>query len=254
MTTSGGTRTSFSALRALSSAADVGRAAAEGLIALLFPPHCIRCGGTLARLGVLCPTCEAELPELSGPRCRRCGEALARPDVDLCMRCGTQRRAVDRFASLGPYSGPWGELVRALKFDGERVVGRYLSARMAQRVRASDLVDAFDLITFVPMWPADRRERGFNQAQVLAAGLGRRLQRPVRRLLAKRRWTPPQGRLHAAARRENLRGAFELLRYGKERVLLVDDIGTTASTVEACAGVLRQGGYASVSVLTVARA
>jgi len=254
MTTNGGTQTSCSAWHGFSSLVGAGRRAVEGLVGLLFPPHCALCGRRLDSLRILCPECEADLPALSGSRCRRCGEELLDPAVDLCLRCGTRERAVDRFASLGPYEGPWGELVRALKFGGEAAVGRFLTVRMTDWIRSNDVAETVDLITYVPMSPDDRRKRGFNQAELLARGIARRLRRPVCRTLTKVRRTPPQGRLTAKQRRTNLRDAFRPVRYGRERVLLVDDIGTTGSTAEECARVLKRGGYESVVVLTVARA
>lgn len=253
MTTSGGTPISSRVSRACCSLLEAGRRVGGGLIGLLFPPHCALCGGPLDRLGLLCPACEAGLPELAGPRCRRCGELLSEAALDLCLRCGTTDRAIDRFGALGPYDGGWGELVRALKFDGEAAVGRFLARRLADWVR-TNAVDGFDLITFVPMSPADRRVRGFNQAERLARGVAKHLRRPACRTLAKVRATSPQARLSAAQRRTNLRGAFRAVRYGGERVLLVDDICTTGSTAEECARALKRGGYASVTVLAVARA
>ena len=232
----------------------MGRRTAEGLIALLFPPDCVLCGRGLDSLRILCPECEADLPQVSGPRCRRCGEALSDGLLDLCLWCGTRERAVDRFHALGPYDGPWGELVRALKFGKEAAVARFLAGRMTDWIRSRGVADAFDLITFVPMSPRDHRKRGFNQAELLARGVAKRLRRPACKALMKVRTTPPQSRLTARERRANLRDAFRLLRYGRERVLLVDDIGTTGSTVEECARALKRGGYESVVVLTVARA
>jgi len=111
-----------------------------------------------------------------------------------------------------------------------------------------------DVVTYVPMSRSDRRKRGFNQAHLLAQGIGRRIGIPTRRLLLKVRKTPPQAALPASERRENLRDAFRLIRSGKGRVLLVDDIYTTGSTVEECAHTLKSGGYEAVFVLTVARA
>jgi competence protein ComFC len=254
MTTSGGTPTSCCGSHSRSSLVGAGGRAVEGLVGLFFPPHCALCGARLDSLRIVCPECEADLPEISGPRCRRCGEALSDPSLDLCLRCGTREQPVDHFHSLGPYDGPWGELVRALKFDKETAVGRFLAGRMAEWACLHDIVDAFDLITFVPMSPRDRRKRGFNQAELLARGVARRLRRPVCRTLMKVRSTPAQDRLTARQRRTNLRDAFRLLRYGRERVLLIDDVNTTGSTVEECARVLKSGGYESLVVLTVARA
>jgi len=254
MTTSGGTRTSWCGSRSFSRLIDVARRAGEGVVALFYPPRCVRCGGPLGFLGVLCAACEEALPELSDARCRRCGEALSDPSHDVCLRCGTSERSVDRFHALGPYEGAWGELVRALKFGKETAVGRFLARRMAESIAAHGILKTFDLVTFVPMLRADRRERGFNQAELLARGIAARLERPVARTLVKVRRTTPQGRLTAAQRRTNLRNAFRPVRYGGERVLLVDDIETTGSTVEECARELKRSGYRSVVVLTVARA
>ncbi len=254
MTTSGGTPTSCCGLPVFSRFVEAGRSIAEGLIGLLFPPHCILCGTRLDSLRIVCAACEATLPSLSGPRCRRCGEGVADPSLDLCVRCGTQERFVDRFTSLGPYEGPWGKLVRALKFEKETTIVRFLASRMAAWVHLQEMANSFDLITFVPMSPKDRRARGFNQAQLLARGVAKRVGLPMCKTLKKVRHTPAQGRLGARQRRTNLRDAFEPLRYGRERVLLVDDIGTTGSTAEECAKTLKRGGYRSVAVLTIARA
>ncbi len=145
-------------------------------------------------------------------------------------------------------------LVQALKFDREQAVARFLSKRLAAYLAAETPFKDFELITFVPMSRRDRRNRGFNQAQSLARGLGKNIGIPLYRTLAKVRETTPQAALPARERRRNLRGAFQLIRSGKERILLVDDTYTTGSTVEECALTLKRGGYEAVFVLTVARA
>jgi len=141
-----------------------------------------------------------------------------------------------------------------LKFDREAAVARCLGRYLADALRTEGLETAIDWVTFVPMSRRDRRERGFNQAERLAREVGRRIGVPVKRSLAKTMRTPPQGRLSAAERRNNLRGAFRPIRSEPGRVLLVDDICTTGSTVEECAQALRRGGVQSVTVLAVARA
>jgi ComF family protein len=111
-----------------------------------------------------------------------------------------------------------------------------------------------DSITYVPMTGPDRRARGFNQAQLLAQGVGKRISLPVYRTLRKVRSTPPQAGLSARERGKNLRQAFNLIKSRKGRILLVDDIYTTGATVQECSQNLRLGGCESVYVLTVARA
>lgn len=226
----------------------------EGVVALLYPPECVVCGGRLSELGVVCAACEANLGRTEGPRCSRCGADLADPSIDLCLACGTRERGFDRIVAFGPYDGPLGDLVRAFKFDRELAVGRWLGARLAEAARRERLVGQIDWVTYVPMTRDERRARGFNQARVLAKGVARRLRIPVRRTLVKVRSTAGQAALPAAARRDNLRGAFRAIPSRGARVLLVDDICTTGSTAEECAKTLKRAGFSAVNLLIVARA
>jgi ComF family protein len=194
------------------------------------------------------------MPALAGARCVRCGEPVEDESLDLCLRCGTTLRYVDRSLFLGPYDSVWGLLVRTLKFDREAAMAGYLGARLANALRKVGLDDGVDAVTFVPMSRYDRRARGFNQSELLARAVARRIDRPAKRLLVKTARTTPQGRLSASERRTNLRGAFRPIPWDGGRVLLVDDICTTGSTVEECARALRHGGAQSVTVLAVARA
>ncbi len=254
MTTSGGTRTSWSAWQPSSEPGSI-RRILDGVVGVLYPPRCLLCGTKIPEVSIVCGRCEESLPSLSGPLCSRCAEPLADPDTDLCMACGTRDRGFDAAHALGPYDSGWGKLVRALKFDRERAVADYLAQRMAADLAALSGGDPpIDLVTYVPMHRADRRARGFNQARLLARGVGRRLRLPVAPTLRKARRTPPQARLAARERRKNLQGAFRLIQSGEGNVLLIDDIYTTGSTLEECARTLKSGGYTRVLVMTVARA
>ncbi len=118
--------------------------------------------------------------------------------------------------------------------------------------------DVYDAVVPVPLHPVKRRERGYNQSALLAAGLSRRLGLPLMggRTLLRLRPTPSQTRLTARQRLTNVKGAFGTLRpaaWTGKRVLLVDDVMTTGATVSACAEVLLNAGAVAVDVLTVAR-
>jgi len=253
MTTSGDTRTSSSGWSQFCRAFRRLGGLASAAAALLYPSACVSCGRDLSDGGILCPACAQRLPGMEGSRCALCGAEVEDPLADLCFACGTRVRAFDRIVALGPYDGLWGELVCAFKFDGERAVGRWLAVRLAAAGR-SELGEAYDVVSFVPMAWSEWRDRGFNQARALALGVARRLGRPMCRTLAKARRTAPQAALSARRRRQNLRGAFRAIRSGTGRVLLVDDICTTGSTADACARALKDAGWASVDVLVVARA
>jgi len=125
---------------------------------------------------------------------------------------------------------------------------------MADALLREPCSPSFDVITFVPMTRRDQRKRGFNQAEVMARVIGKRLDLPVVKLLAKARETELQSKLSAAKRKSNLRDAFRLLPCVQDQVLLVDDICTTGATVEECARMLKRGGAQSVVAMTVARA
>lgn len=253
MTMNGGTQTSFSGWQT-SYRGGLPRWLGEGFLCLLFPPRCLQCRAQATKLEVLCRSCEEQLPTLEGARCRQCQDPLEDPRVDLCRACGTRDRGFDLARCLGPYEGSWSNLLRALKFSRERAVARFLSKRFAAYLNTAKPFGNVEAITYVPMSRRDRRRRGFNQAQLLANGLGRQAGIPVYKTLAKVRVTSPQAALRAQQRRNNLRGAFQLIRSGTEKVVLVDDIYTTGSTVQECALTLKSGGYKAVYVLTVARA
>ncbi|MEA3356485.1 MAG: ComF family protein [Candidatus Bipolaricaulota bacterium] len=223
------------------------------MLSLLFPPSCLLCGGPTRGLDILCEDCRSGLPGLSGPRCVRCQGLLDDPRTELCRACATSIGGFTSARALGPYEGGWGKLIRALKFKGERSIAHFLSGRLAAYLEEEPF-GRIDSITYVPMTGPDRRARGFNQAELLARGVGKRTSLPVYRTLRKVRRTPPQAGLSAREREKNLRGAFSLIKSGRGRILLVDDIYTTGATVQECSRSLRLGGYESVFVLTMARA
>ena len=140
---------------------------------------------------------------------------------------------------------------------GRQVHLRHLLARWLRAAIDDERIrhHHFDVIVPVPLHRARERERGFNQAALLARRIGRRLAVPTRpRWLARIRPTRPQSELSAGERRANVRGAFRASRRVAGRhVLVVDDILTTGATVDACARALRDAGAQRVGVLTVAR-
>ena len=230
---------------------------AESLLALLYPPACASCETPLLEWDgdtYLCPSCTATIARLVPPWCVRCGEPLASDMIDLCERCAAQEVPFERLRSFGRYDGVLADLIRALKFGGERALVRQL-ADYLNEVADLEMRERMQAITFVPMTRRAVRARGFNQAELLARQLGRRLSKPVISALCKVRETRPQVELSAAERQENLREAFMARkdpRYG--RILLVDDVYTTGATLMECSRALRAAGYEKIYALTLARA
>jgi ComF family protein len=137
-----------------------------------------------------------------------------------------------------------------MKFAGAHGLAPHLAAAMAEMIPDAEA----NAITWVPLSRRRRSRRGFDQAEILARALGKRLDLPVHRLVARVRDARSQARRSGADRRAALGGAFRPARRPPPgKVLLVDDVLTTGSTAAACAVVLKAAGAESVEVLTAAR-
>ena len=235
------------------------RSARRALLDLLFPPRCAGCG---RRGAWLCAACAARLAPLAPPWCARCGIPLAGPGATLCPRCRVEGPfALDHARAAYVFREPIRAAIHRFKYEGERGRAAHLAALTAAAPGAADLhrpgVAGRDaLIVPVPLDPARRRARGYNQSEELARELAALWGRPLATGLARGRETRPQVGLDRLARRENVRGAF--VWRGDPLVdrplLLVDDVMTTGATAEECAAALKAAGARWVGLLTVARA
>lgn len=212
----------------------------EKVLDLVFPPKCPFCRRVLEDPGAsACPACVPELPWLEGGAEERSVEF-----ADGCFSPLAYRDAVP-------------EAVRLYKFGRVRALARPFGALMARHLDGC-LERRPDLICWAPLSGRRLRERGFDQAELLAREVGRRLSVPVGPALEKTRHTAPQSGLEdLSARRDNVRGAYALLPgadLAGKRVALVDDVVTSGSTLSACAALLRQGGARGVYCLTLAQA
>ena len=224
----------------------IGQAALD----LLYPPRCVLC----ERHGsFLCEACAGKLPPASGSRCDRCWLPLATGSI--CRHCDAYPLSLTHLRSVFRYEGEVRRLVHAFKFRGYSSLAPALARLLAQCYAESGL--EADVIVPVPLTGRRRRERGFNQALLLANHLRRELGLPVAEALRRRRMVAAQaGSATAEQRRNNVLGAFELsgaARMEGLQALLVDDVATTGATLSACGELLLQAGAAGVSGLTLAR-
>ncbi|MBI3634680.1 MAG: ComF family protein [Candidatus Rokubacteria bacterium] len=224
---------------------------------LLYPALCPACGVALAadRRDPLCGACWTALDRIVPPLCDRCGTpGAAGGPAFTCQACIDAPPPWDRARAAAVYRGPLREALHALKFEGRRSVAAPLGGLLAEAWPALAL-DAADALVPVPLAPDRQRERGFNQATLLAERLAARVGVPLRpRWLRRVRETAPQSELDAAARRANVRGAFRATAaVGGRAVVVVDDVFTTGTTLGECARALRAAGARWVGVLAVAR-
>jgi ComF family protein len=170
--------------------------------------------------------------------------------------CGCTRRLrhLRRLRSIAAYDGPIESAVHRFKYRGWRGLGPPLAALLLGRL-AVDGLPAEEVLA-VPLHPRRLRARGFNQSEILAAELRRRLRlRSPPGRLVRVRDTPPQVGLDRRHRATNMSGAFRWdgARGGGRSVLLVDDVVTTGATLEACAAALAEAGFARITGITLAR-
>ena len=188
------------------------------------------------------------LPLFAGPRCSYCGGPTAWP-VERCLDCTGRRLSFASARAVAAYRGPARDLVRGWKEHGLRPV----ASLVADLVVAGVTPPVADAVTWVPSDRLRLLERGHHPAHGLARELARRWKLPCVELLDRVGSSPRQTGLGPAGRRRNVRGVFEPHADAPERVLLVDDVYTTGSTVSAAAAALRLGGARTVDVVTFAR-
>jgi competence protein ComFC len=229
---------------------------------LAFPSVCRRCGALLENPAerLVCPDCWAALAPCKASHCPVCGRFFdGDGDSHPCGACLRRRSPLAAVRSAARYDGAVKEILLLFKYRGLRPLGRPLAVFLHRALGEDDPPwKGADLLVPVPLHRARRRERGFNQAGVLARELSRLTEIPVAvRILRKTAPLRPQAGRSAAERRKAVRGAFRVARAGNVRgriVVLVDDVCTTGSTLGECARVLRRAGAAEVRAVTVARA
>lgn len=221
----------------------------------LLPGVCVVCRKPSSRNLDLCLPCQATLASLERP-CRSCALPLPPGDLSspLCGRCLGRDWRMARTVAAFAYTEPASTLISRFKYQGGLQHGRVLGTLLLDRLKEAYRDQPCpQLLLPVPLHPARLRERGFNQALVLARYLGKELGIPVApEYVTRIRQTPPQQGLSARERKRNLRQAFRLNaaanleRY--DTIALIDDVVTTMSTVHELARVLRREGAGNLAV------
>jgi ComF family protein len=219
------------------------------LLDLILPP---RCGGCRIVGSWLCGRCRSRIRRLEEPLCRRCGA-----EVESARKeCGCRGRlkSLARVRSAASYEGPLELALHRFKYQGWRRLAGPLGLLMAERLVVEGLSAPW--VVAVPLHSSRLKQRGFNQSELLATDLRRRMaiSKP-RGELVRTRPTPPQVGHDRRWRLDNVRGAFEWrgAPLDARSILLVDDVTTTGATLEACAAALRSGGSGPVMGVSVAR-
>ena len=232
----------------------------EAAASLLYPPACTLCDGNTRAGEYLCEQCEAKATRIVAPFCQQCSEPFegAITSAFTCANCS--HRSIYFDAAVAAYRGRGvvRQIIHDFKYGRQahlrHIVARWLCEALDdERLRGRQ----FDLIVPVPLHPTRQRERGFNQADLLAKLLSARISIPCKPVLERIRYTTTQTALDRTERMENLHNAFRLRKNTDVRglqVLLIDDVLTTGSTLSECARVLKRAGAISVHAAMAARA
>ena len=227
---------------------------------LVFPDDCRLCEEPLTNVSRIpvCPACLALPQPLQAEFfCRACRTPFADDypldEHDLCTVCREGLANFDAAYSFGSYEGPLQQLIHLFKYAKVESLADPLSRFMLQAI---PLDSKIDVVIAMPMHWRKQWERGFNQAELLAEPVARRYGLKLSKTLRRTRYTKSQAGLSETDRRANLRGSFQVRhpeQIAGKRVLVIDDVFTTGSTLRAAAEVLKAAGAAHVSALTLAR-
>ena len=232
----------------------------RALSSLFYPPLCVVCSSNIDGHEYLCESCRGRAPRITPPFCAKCSEPFSGAITQTFSCANCEHRTLHFDAAVAAYRsrGLVRKLVHDFKYGRQRHLRHPLAEWLREAMRDPRLHGRrFDLIVPVPLHPTRERERGFNQATLLAELLAGQVAAPLSPALERIRYTITQTAYDRAERMENLHDAFRLRKNMNVRelhVLLIDDVLTTGSTLSECARVLKEGGAISVYAATAARA
>ncbi len=221
----------------------------EKILDLLYPPRCPICDKVTLPEDRICPECRKKIHIVSEPVCMRCGKPLSNQRKEYCFDCESRSYNFTQGKALWVYGKLEKASIYRFKYQNKREYAKIYASELTQRYGTWIRNRKIQAIIPIPLHKSRKKKRGYNQAEILAKEMGKVLGIPVyANLLVRVRDTKPQKTLDEAERKNNLKRAFKMsenivqLKY----ILLVDDIYTTGSTLDAAAAVLKAAGALQV--------
>lgn len=226
---------------------------------LIYPRTCPICGKiVIPKSQKICPSCIKQLEYVTEPCCKKCGKPVSCAEQEYCFDCSRKEFWYHSGMALFVYNHAMQASIGAFKFHGKKEYADFYIDEMVKRMEEKIIDMKADILIPVPIHKDKRRQRGYNQAELLARKLSDSLCIPVdTRLLIRNRYTLPQKQLNDKERLKNLEQAFEINMqvpnafFTYQHVILIDDIYTTGSTIEACARVLLTHGIPKISFISL---
>ena len=229
------------------------------LLNLIYPRRCPLCHGIVTPKGkAIHEDCLLKLSKIGSPKCYRCGKPVEMEEIEYCHDCSKKNFHYVRGFPLWIYNKELKQSIIQFKFKGKKEYNDFYVAEYLKEYKEQIQKLKADAFIPIPLHGAKLRKRGFNQAEIFADGIAREIQIPViKDVLVRTKKTLPQKELDDKERILNLQRAFILSEnqkvklMGLSKVILVDDIYTTGSTIEACTRVLLEAGVKEVYFITL---
>ena len=230
------------------------------LLDFIYPKRCPVCDDIVIPKGKLvCGSCKNILIPLQEPLCYKCGRQIISNSSEYCDTCVSYNFSFDKAFSLWPYNSTVKTSLSNFKYKGRREFAEYYADKLYEDFHTALLKLNISAVVPVPIHPERLKNRGYNQAELIAEILAKKLDLPiVTDYLIRSKNTLAQKNLDPVSRRKNLREAFRINHNSKfyeiqlKNILLIDDIYTTGSTADACSAVLKEAGTEKVYVLCAA--
>ena len=227
----------------------------EQIFDILYPRRCPVCDEIVTPFGQkICRRCEDKPQYADGITCLKCGKPMKDAAAEYCVDCIRLKHVYDRGYALFRYRSISGSIYR-FKYMGRQEYADYYADQMVKRMGKMLQNLHPDALIPVPMYAEKENQRGYNQAQVLALAIGKRLGIPVEtNLICRIRNTVPMKKLDEVQRRNNLKRAFNIARNDVKllTIIVIDDIYTTGSTADEIACEFRKHGVEKVYFLSLA--
>lgn len=230
------------------------RRIAHKIIRLLYPPRCPLCGKILAGEGKRCGSCRKKLADIREPLCKKCGKPMTDERTEYCYDCSRNAHVYDRGRGLYLYKGDLKQSLYRFKYGNKREYAAFYGEELATHLGGFLRECQPDALIPIPLHRSKQRQRGFNQAELVAREVGRLCSIPVRTdVLLRTRRTAPQKKLNDQERKNNVKKAFKISQniVKLKSVVLVDDIYTTGATMDEAAGVLKAAGVWRVFFISI---
>lgn len=222
---------------------------------LIYPRRCPVCECILEIGGnKICKTCKQKLPYIKEPKCKKCGKSIEGEEVEYCYDCSRHQHEYEQGVAVFEYDDQIKASIYRFKYKNKR---EYADFYVQEIIRCyGDKIKNWnpDVLIPIPLHKSKYKKRGFNQAEIVAKKIGKKLQIPVaNKVLIRQKKTMPQKELSTKERQNNVKRAFKIVdnKVKLQVVVLIDDIYTTGSTIDAATRVLKESGVYKVYCISI---